>query len=371
MSIRTLVALLAITVVSCGIASGQAVVKTGEGSITISVSASARPDNDSSERGWLGVRISPVPAPLAAHLKSKNIGAMVTNLIKGSPAHKAGVKQYDVIVGLDKGAVKNGQGLIKTISNRKAGEKITLWVMRMGKKIQIPIVLGKPVPANKVQLLHKGHPLGPWNVQRDITRVHPHVMLRKGQAGDWEKMEGKDLPEEIRKMLKAIPKNVAPGNNVNASVNTKTVIHTKDSEGSDVRIETDETGKITVRRKQRADDGSESDETKTYKDREHLRLSDPDAFDLLKKCNIKIFTPAKPGQMKKLKIGQMPEIRLFAGGDHAGLTKEIHEQILKSIEKMDLSDDMKKQIIKQLQDKMDKKPAKKQKANTPKKAGTS
>ncbi|MBT3202165.1 MAG: hypothetical protein HN350_19860, partial [Phycisphaerales bacterium] len=263
------------------------------------------------------------------------------------------------IVGLDKGAVKTGQSLIKTLSERKSGEKITLWVMRMGKKIQIPIVLGKPVPADKAQLLHKQPHLSPWNVQRDITRLHPHVMLRKGKTGDWEKMEGKDLPEAIRKMLKSIPKNVAPDNKVNASVSAKTVIHTKDSEGSDVRIETDETGKITVRRKQRADDGSETDETKVYKNREQLRLSDPDAFDMLKKCNIKIFTSTKTGQTKKPKPGKMPEIKLFTSGDHAKLNKELREQILKSIEKMNLPEETKKQIIQQLQAKQNKTGAKK------------
>jgi hypothetical protein len=149
-----------------------------------------------------------------------------------------------------------------------------------------------------------------------------------------------------------------------------------------VRIETDETGKITVRRKQRNDDGAETDETKTYKDREHLRLSDPDAFDLLKKSNVKVFTSVKPGQLGKRPRGPMPEIRLFTGGDHAKLNKEIRESILKSIEQMELPADMKKQIIKQLQsqrqfqgdndekDDKPKKPRKKRKTKTPKKPKT-
>ena len=351
MTIRTLVAILAVAAMSCAIASGETVVKTGDGSVTVSVSASAASTPHGSGGGWLGVRMSPVPAPLAAHLKSKSSGAMVTNLVKGSPAHKAGIKRYDVIVGLDDGVIKDGRGLIEGVSGRKAGEKVKLRVMRKGEKIQIPLVLGKPVPADKARFVHKEDFPGPLNVQRDIMRLHPHVMLRKGGV-DWEKMDGKDLPEEIRKMLKSIPKNIAPGANANVSVSSKTVIHTKDSNGTDVRIEQDETGKITVCRKQRDDDGNEAVETKTYKDREQLRLSDPEAFDLLKKSNVKIFTSIKPGLIGKHLKGKMPEIKLFdrhGKMDADKLRNEILEKLLKSFEKMDLPEDIRKQLKQQLQ----------------------
>ena len=356
MTIRTLVTILAVAAMSCAIASGETVVKTGDGGVSVSVSVSSSADSPhhASGGGWLGVRMSPVPAPLAAHLKSKSAGAMVANLVKGSPAHKAGIKQYDVIVGLDDVAIKDGPGLIEAVSGRKPGDKVKLWVMRKGEKTQVPLVLGKPMPADKAQLVHKESFPGPLDVQRDIMRLHPHVMLRKGGA-DWEKMDGKDLPEAIRKMLKSMPKDfapIAPGAGPNVSVSSKTVIHTKDSNGTDVRIEQDETGKITVCRKQRDDDGNEAAETKTYKDREQLRLSDPEAFDLLKKSNVKIFTSVKPGQIGKRPKGDMPEIRLFDGRgklDADKLRKEILEKLLKSFEKMDLPEDVRKQIKQQLQ----------------------
>jgi len=377
MNIKTITAILATAVLFCGVASGQTVVTSDDGTVTISVSSSASTDKPAGRnRGWLGVRISPVPAPLAAHLISKDAGTLVANLVKDSPAHKAGVKRFDVIVGLNDTPVKDGPGLIKQLSEQKAGDKVKLWLMRKGKKISVPIKLGKPVAASKAKLVHKDDIVGPWGVEKDITRLHPHVMLRK-QAGDWEKMDGKDLPEQIRKMLERIPRDIAPGAEPNVSVKSKIVMHTKDSKGADVRIESDESGKITVRRKQRNDDGEETDETKVYENREHLRLSDPDAFELFKKSNVKIFTPAKPPQPGKRPRGPMPQIRLFTGGDHAKLNKEIRESILKSIEQMELPQDMKNQIIKQLKsqkefrgdDKEDKPkaPRKKKKAKTPEK----
>jgi len=354
MTIKTLVAILAAAAMSCAIASGETVTKKCGKSVSVSVSSSSKkPAPRKSGGGWLGVRISPVPAALAAHLASKGSGAMVANLVKGSPAHEVGIKRYDVIVGLDDDAIKDGPGLIEAVTSRKPGDHIKLWVIQEGEKTQIPLVLGKPVGADKARFVHKESFPGPLNVQKDIMRLHPHVMLRKGKGGvDWEKMEGKDLPEEIRKMLKSMPKGfskIAPGAGANVSVSAKTVIHTKDSNGTDVRIEQDETGKITVCRKQRDDDGNEAAETKIYKDREQLRLSDPEAFELLKKSNVKVFTSVKPGAMGKPFKGKMPEIKLFTGRDHAKLNKEIREKILKSIEKMDLPEDVRKQLKQQLQ----------------------
>jgi len=363
MNSRTLTIILVIAAAWSPAALGQTVITSDDGSVTVSVTASAK-SGDAPKRpgGWLGVRISPVPAPLAAHIASKDAGAMVTNLVKGSPADKAGVKQFDVIVGLDKDAVKDGRHLIKTVGARKPGDKVKLWVMRECEKISIPIALGKPVPANKAKLVHP-EPFGPpWNVEKDITRLHPHIMLRK-KAGDWEKVQGADLPEQLRKMLESIPRNMPGDPNPNVSVKAKTVIHTKNSDGDDIRIESDETGRITVRRKHKNDAGVETDETKVYENREQLRLTDPEAFDLLKKSNVKVFTSVKPGQPGRRPGGKMPQIKMFTPGEHGKLQKEIREKILKSIEEMDLPDDVKKQIIKQMNRQHDRKGDKDDKDN--------
>jgi hypothetical protein len=346
---------MVVVAMSCAIASsGEKTEKKCGKSVSVTVSSSSAKSNPKGTGGgWLGVRISPVPRPLAIHLKSGNAGAMVANVVKGSPAHESGIKQYDVIVGVNKDAIKDAHGLIKAISSRKPGDNVTLRVIQKGEDTQIPVTLVKPVLAGKVKLVYKDEfPHG--DVWKDVTRLRPHVMLRK-KAGDWEKMDGKDLPEEIRKMLKSLPKDfpgVGPGDGANVTVSAKTVIHTKDSNGTDVRIEQDETGKITVTRKQSDDDGNEAAETKTYKNREHLRLSDPEAHDLLKNSNVKIFTSVKPDPMGKRPKGKMPEIKLFdrhGKMDADKLRNEILEKLLKSFEKMDLPEDVKKQLKQQLQ----------------------
>jgi len=345
MNKTTLLTMLMVVATACAIASGETFVKTskGDGKATVVVTATAS-SASSDGGGWLGVRIMPIPAPLAAHLKTGNAGAMIANLVKSSPAHKAGLKRYDVIVGLDDDDVKDGPGLIKAVRRRKAGEKVNLSVIRKGRKTNKPIVLGKPVPADKAELVHKEDAL---NVFRDTTRIHPHIMLRK-KAGDWEKMEGKDLPEEIRKLLKSMPMiNLAPGSKSGVHVKAKTVISTKDSNGHEVRIEQDETGKITVTRKVRWGDGNETEKTKTYKNRDELRLTDKEAFDLLKKSNVTVHTSVGPGKFKLDVPGRGP----FGGQgkiDPHKLRADILEQLRKSFEKMDLPDDLRKKLNDQL-----------------------
>jgi len=46
---------------------------------------------------WLGVRLGPIPEALAAHLKDAR-GAIVDDVVQGSPAEKAGLKRFDMIV---------------------------------------------------------------------------------------------------------------------------------------------------------------------------------------------------------------------------------------------------------------------------------
>ena len=50
---------------------------------------------------WMGIRMGPVPEALAAHLRLGETGVIVRNVVVASPADKARLAQYDVIVKLD------------------------------------------------------------------------------------------------------------------------------------------------------------------------------------------------------------------------------------------------------------------------------
>lgn len=345
---RLLVALMAV-VLACGAALGetQVITKTGAVSKTIKGDGTMVVEvhvGDVAGKGpWLGVRIMPVPDALAAHIKTGQAGVMVGNLVKDSPAHKAGLKRYDVIVGIDGKDVKDGPALMKAVRDHKAGDKVALAVVKKGRKKTVPVVLAKPVPADQAKFVYKDDAPA---VFRDELRLHPQIILRKG-AGNWEKMDGKNLPEEIRKWLRDIPRMKIDPNGQQIQMKMRTVIRKKDSEGRDVRIEQDETGQITVTRTTIDADGKKTEDVSTYKNADELRKMDKDAYELHKSSSARAMTAIGVGG-KGITLG-IPNIVVGGGTVDGGkLTKEIHEQLLKSIGKMNLPEEVRKQITEQL-----------------------
>ena len=339
MSKRTLLTTLMVTALASGIASGQTVVKSGDGTIRVEVRVSAADEKGGG--GWLGVRIVPVPPPLAAHLKTRTAGVMVGNLVKDGPAHKAGLERYDVIVAVDGKAVEDGSALVKAIGALKPGRKVDLAVVRKARKTTLQVVVGKPVPAERAQLVHKDEAPSGW---QDVLRVHPRMIFRKG-ADAWERMDGKNLPEEIRKLMRSIPEIKIDTDGPNVRVIAKTVVHVKDDKGRDVQIEKDETGQITVRRKTVDKDGNETEDVSNFKDADALREMDKEAYDLLKKSHVNIFTTGKRFRL------DIPKIRAFGRGaiDHRKLRKDIHEKLLENLERMNIPDNIRKMIREQIE----------------------
>jgi len=69
-------------------------------------------DNGKVTRGWLGVLIQPVNQDIATAMRLKEVaGALVADVIPGSPADKAGLKRGDVIVDYDSQAIQENSEL--------------------------------------------------------------------------------------------------------------------------------------------------------------------------------------------------------------------------------------------------------------------
>ncbi|NGX39247.1 MAG: Periplasmic pH-dependent serine endoprotease DegQ [Chlamydiae bacterium] len=100
-------------------------------------------ENGSVVRGFLGVVLQPIDQDMAdAFGLKKPEGALIAEVIKGSPAEKAGLKQGDIIVAFNKEPVKTIGTLRNEISMIKPGKKITLKVNRNGKELSFQPVLG-------------------------------------------------------------------------------------------------------------------------------------------------------------------------------------------------------------------------------------
>ncbi|MGE7929061.1 S1C family serine protease [Lysinibacillus xylanilyticus] len=74
--------------------------------------------------------------------KDLTTGVVITDVVGNSPASKAGVQQYDVIVEMDGKKIETAIDLRKHLyNNKKIGDKLTLKVYRQGKLVDLSLTL--------------------------------------------------------------------------------------------------------------------------------------------------------------------------------------------------------------------------------------
>lgn len=85
-------------------------------------------------RGWLGVSIQGVTAALAKNFGlSKAQGALVSEVLRDSPAAKAGFKSGDIIIKFDGKDVKDQTALRNIVAATQVGKKVKVRVVRNSK----------------------------------------------------------------------------------------------------------------------------------------------------------------------------------------------------------------------------------------------
>ena len=95
-------------------------------------------------RGFIGVSLQPVDKDIAEafDLPEPGTGVLITEVITGSPADKAGIKQGDVVLEYNKAPIKSMQKFRKDISMMHPGSTVQLKVNRKGEILTIPVELG-------------------------------------------------------------------------------------------------------------------------------------------------------------------------------------------------------------------------------------
>jgi Do/DeqQ family serine protease len=103
-------------------------------------------------RGWLGVSIQQVTNDLASSFGLKSAqGALVSEVIAGSPAAKAGIRQGDVIVRFAGKSVRDVQQLQRMVAETPVGAKVDVTVFRAGKEMNISLVVASQESAEALQ----------------------------------------------------------------------------------------------------------------------------------------------------------------------------------------------------------------------------
>ena len=114
-------------------------------------------------RGFLGVGIQAVTQDLADsfHL-DKTQGALVTNVMPGSPADQAGIQRGDVIVEYEGQAVMDPRTLQGQVVSTVVGNEISLVVIREGKKVTLKPVIREQDKLTKVAQANAMREDGPF-----------------------------------------------------------------------------------------------------------------------------------------------------------------------------------------------------------------
>lgn len=89
-------------------------------------------------RGFLGINFSPINEEIAKQMKLKTTkGVIVLDVGPKSPAKRAGIKPYDVIVGINGKAVEGGNDVIKGVAETPIGKKVKLKIVRNGRTLNL------------------------------------------------------------------------------------------------------------------------------------------------------------------------------------------------------------------------------------------
>jgi len=168
--------------------------------------------------GYLGVQIQRLDGQLADYFGAKDGGVLVTEVIEGSPAEKAGMKAGDVILSVAGEEVEDASDLVEEIRGHTPESKVELNVVRKNRKRKMKVTLGEAPrtfdmgfgPGKNMMFFGDGHDFDDEDVDVFFNMDHdgPHKMMKKFKLHDsddnigelWHEL--KKLREEVEKLKK-------------------------------------------------------------------------------------------------------------------------------------------------------------------------
>ncbi len=104
-------------------------------------------------RGWIGVTIQELTPEIAQKLgMSSADGVLVTDVVKGGPAQKAGLTRGDVILEYNGKTVKDASLLRNMVAQSEVNQQIKLKISRQGKEMFISVTVAE-LPPDGVQMV--------------------------------------------------------------------------------------------------------------------------------------------------------------------------------------------------------------------------
>lgn len=145
-------------------------------------------DDDNADRGWLGVRLDALNAQLGDYFGVKDgAGVLVTEVVKDSPAAKAGLLAGDVIVKAGDQETASPDALHEAMGDTKPGDDMALTVLRKGARKTITAKLGE-MPADAAGRREIRVEAGePGEMKLMAPRMLRHLGQADGEGGNVER----------------------------------------------------------------------------------------------------------------------------------------------------------------------------------------
>lgn len=145
------------------------------------------------KRGWLGVSIRGLSETDAKALGLEEArGALVAQVFPEDPAGKAGVRQGDVIIGVNGQSVDDNSDLLRKIAGLKPGDKANLKLWRNGKTLTTTVILG-----DRSEQAAKAGPGGQMAPQKDENAESLGITLRPVTQDSEAKALGLESPRGL------------------------------------------------------------------------------------------------------------------------------------------------------------------------------
>ncbi len=135
-------------------------------------------------RGWLGVMIQDITPELAQSFGLKSAeGVLVSEVVKGSPAEKAGLLRGDVIIRFDGNEIKSSHKLSQLASAAAPNTRVKIDILRNGEEKNISLEVGTMPEGEQKSVSPEEQSDWGMNVQEFTPQLAQQLGLEPGTAG--------------------------------------------------------------------------------------------------------------------------------------------------------------------------------------------